>query len=69
MSIGTNIREIRKGQNLRQVDLAAKAKVEQVYISNIENNRFNDPGVFRVKRIAAALNCSIERLLEGVENE
>ena len=37
--IGTYLKEIRKNQNIKVVELAKTVKVSQPYISNIENEK------------------------------
>lgn len=39
--IGSNIREIRKKQNLLQIDLAVMVGIDRAYLSEIENGKTN----------------------------
>jgi transcriptional regulator with XRE-family HTH domain len=37
--LGKRIRELRKARNWRQIDLAAEAELNVIYISDLENGR------------------------------
>ena len=39
--IGSNIRDLRKKQNLLQIDLAIMVGIDRAYLSEIENGRTN----------------------------
>ena len=39
--IGSNIRELRKQQNLLQIDLAVMVGIDRAYLSEIENGKTN----------------------------
>lgn len=41
MTIGDNIKEIRKSRNINQSEFAKKAEISQSYLSDLENNRKN----------------------------
>lgn len=63
--LGNNIRKIREGKGLMQVDLCKKLEVDRAYMSNIENGKKN-PTLLTVEKIAKALNVPASELLENI---
>jgi transcriptional regulator with XRE-family HTH domain len=64
--LGLNIRQQRETLNYSQETLAAKAGLDQTYISGIECGKRN-PGIKNVARIAKALGIKTAALVEGVD--
>lgn len=64
MSIGDNIKFIRKERNLTQDELAKKMCISRSYLSDIENNRKN-PSSKTIESLADKLGVSMSYLLEG----
>lgn len=58
MSIGTNIRLLRKANSLSQIELAQKATISRTYLCECENDKFK-PSINTLKRIADALNVTL----------
>ena len=67
MSIGDNIKEFRKLQNLTQVELAKKSNISRSYLADIEKDRYN-ASVDTLKSIAKALNISLNMILDDAES-
>ena len=66
MTFGERIRELRKGKNLSQRDLATEVKVNFTYISKIENEKldFGDyPSEELILKLAKALEADADELL------
>lgn len=63
MNIGKTVIRLRKQAKLNQSQLAEKAGVPQSTLSEIENNINGATGKTLVK-LAAALNCSVDDLLD-----
>ena len=62
------IRERRKELKMNQAELAAKAGITQTGISSIELGK-TDPTTTNIKRIAAALDVSLDYLILGTANK
>lgn len=54
-----NIKNIRTKQNMSQEELAKKARINQGYLSQIENGK-KWPSRITLEKIAEALNCGLE---------
>ena len=62
--LAKNIKKYRKGAGLSQDKLSKKADVTLHTITKIELGATLDPRILTVKRIADALKCKIDDLLE-----
>lgn len=58
------IREVRKQHKLSQMELAKKVNVSTPFISEIEKGK-KQPSLKTLKKLAAALNCTIDELVNG----
>lgn len=63
VSVGENIRRIRKAAGLKQAYLAEQVEVTTAMISQIERGTRN-PSLQLGAEIARVLNCSLESLLK-----
>jgi transcriptional regulator with XRE-family HTH domain len=64
MTIGENIKLLRKKAKLTQHELALRANISRSYLADIERNRYN-PSVETIKDIAQALNVPISSIIDG----
>jgi len=64
MSIGDRVRQRREALSLSQHDLSARTHIPQTLISRIERGVNKNPGADVLKRLATALRCSVDWLLE-----
>lgn len=64
MSIGDNIKKLRKEKDLTQIELSKKAQISRSYLADVEKDRYN-ASVETLKSIAAALECSISDLMDN----
>jgi len=64
MSIGTNIRTLRKKQNLTQLELANRVGIHKNYVGFIENGH-RIPSVAMLEKIAKELNTTVSKLFGG----
>jgi len=64
MSLGENVRTVRKQKGWTQRELAERVKSDASYINRIETGKLN-PSIGALERIADALECSIDRLVKG----
>ena len=64
MAFGTRVRQRRHHLGLSQQDLADRARMPQTIISRIERGGNKNPGADVLRRLARALNCSVDWLLE-----
>lgn len=62
MSIGKNIKRIRKEQKLTQKELAEKSGISEISIRQYENDKRN-PKIEQVDKIAKALNVYISEIM------
>jgi transcriptional regulator with XRE-family HTH domain len=66
-TFGENLTRLRKAAKLKGFELAARANVTPPVVSGWENNRGGLPETPTLFKLANALGCSIEELLEGVD--
>lgn len=62
--IRLNIRIKRLATGLSQGELANRAGVSPSYLSDLERGKFTNPGVEVICRLALALNCTLEDLVD-----
>jgi transcriptional regulator with XRE-family HTH domain len=60
--LGERIRELRKARNWRQIDLAAEAELNVIYISDLENGR-KEICLRSLQALAAAFDMKITEML------
>ncbi len=63
MSLAKKVRQLREKQGLSQEKLARLADVSNNTIINIEAGKQNNPTIDTLKKVAKALNVSVETLL------
>lgn len=64
MSIGENVKAIRKEKKLTQSELAEEMGISRSYLSDIENNRKN-PSIKTLTSLANKLDVSVVYLMTG----
>ncbi len=67
MTLGEKIRQLRNQAGLTQPELAVKAKVEQSYLSKLENDKAS-PSFDVIEKIAQALELEVMALIESLDN-
>lgn len=67
MSIGANIRQMRKAQHLSLAELAQKSGFSVGYISQVETGKVN-PSVNSLVSICNALGIQVASLFDGIED-
>lgn len=67
MSIGDNIKKVRKKRNVTQEKLATDIGLSRSYIGDLENNRYN-PSTKTLEMLAQKLNVSTLYLSTGDDN-
>jgi transcriptional regulator with XRE-family HTH domain len=68
-SFGENLKSIRQRAKLKAKDVAERVDVARSVVSGWENDRRGLPETPTLFKLAKALNCSIEELLQGVDAE
>ncbi len=63
MSIGHNIKQRREAKRWNQTELAEKAGIKQATISRLESGVNDNITIDNLRRIAAALGCTVVDLL------
>jgi transcriptional regulator with XRE-family HTH domain len=58
---GDRVKELRLEKNMRQIDLAVAMKVQESYVSNVENAT-KEPCLEVIERFAKALGVSLRKL-------
>lgn len=66
MLLGRELRRARRAADLTQEQLAARAKVDRTYISDIENDKVS-PTVDMLERLCAALGVRVSAILARIE--
>ena len=69
LGLGHNILRLREQKKMSQQALEHAARVPQSSISRIEKGTLCNPGIETVKRIAAALEVTVNDLLEDSSND
>ncbi|KIL43529.1 hypothetical protein KP77_32350 [Jeotgalibacillus alimentarius] len=67
--IGQKIKVLRQKKGYSISQLAAKARVSKSYLSDLENNKKNNPSIIVLSRIAATLGSSVDELVAGEQLE
>lgn len=67
--IRLNIKRMQMQSGLTQSELASRAGISPSYLSDIERDKFTNPGVEILCRIALALGCTLEDLVDYREVE
>ena len=62
--IGRVIRGLRLKRGYRQIDLAKRAKVTNIYLSQLETGKKRNPSLDVLKKVAKALGVPVTELLE-----
>jgi len=62
---GKRLRELRRGQNWTQVDMAEKLGIDRSYISDMERG-IKNVCLPTLETLAQALNTTISKLLKGL---
>ncbi|MFW5436327.1 helix-turn-helix domain-containing protein [Paenibacillus apiarius] len=65
LTIGENIKRIRKSRGFTQSQLADKANISRSYLADLERNRYN-PSLSTLVAISAALNIEATEMMEGI---
>lgn len=65
-NIGNKIRQIRKGKNIPQIELAVEIGIDRSYLSEIENGRTN-PSINILYAISDALHVNIIEFFQNNE--
>lgn len=66
--LGDNIRRLRKEKCISINKLSELTGISLGYLSDIENNKANNPTIDILDKISTALNCSIEDLFINNDN-
>lgn len=66
MSVGENIRNLRRQRRMSQQELALAMNTSQSWISGVESDRGN-PRIDSLRRVAIALGVPLNRLLREDE--
>lgn len=61
---GENIRKVRERKGFTLKELGAKSELSQSYLSDVERGNVKSPGIDVIKRIAEALEVSIDELAD-----
>lgn len=68
MTIGENIKALRKKAGYTQLQLARKANMSRSYLGDLEADRYN-PSVSTLNAIADALKVKVSDLMDGNEDK
>ncbi len=61
--LGLNIRKLRQGLTMTQIQFAKKLKIDTAYLSNLENGNKN-PTIETIEKIAKTLGVKPEELIK-----
>ena len=62
--LGAVVRRLRRRQSLTQMQLAARARLDQGHLSQIEAGRRPNPGLVTLQKLARGLGVPITELVE-----
>jgi transcriptional regulator with XRE-family HTH domain len=68
MTLGARIEQVRQSEGLGVNELARKADMSSGYLSVLERDGYRHTSVFVVRRIARALDTTIDELMERVDD-
>jgi len=68
MKFGEKVKQLRSNANLTQPELAAKANIEQSYLSKLENEK-SSPSFDVIEKITNALNYETMAFIESLDSE
>lgn len=68
MTLGERIEATRVDQGMRLNELARRAGLRSGYVSLLERDTYRHTSVYIVRKIADALDVSIDDLMEGVDD-
>ncbi|MFS1513602.1 helix-turn-helix domain-containing protein [Chengkuizengella sp. SCS-71B] len=68
MSVGKNIKRVRKAKKITQNELANMSNMSRSYLADIERDRYN-PSVVSLKRIAESLEINLSSLIDDDGND
>jgi transcriptional regulator with XRE-family HTH domain len=63
-SVGQRVRALREAKGLTQDELATRAGLHRVHVTQIEGGRYESPRLDTLRRLAKALGVSLAELLE-----
>lgn len=66
--LGDNIRKIRKSKKISINTLAKQAEVSLGYLSDLENNKFTNPTLDKLNKLADTLGVSVNEFFNDEEN-
>lgn len=64
LKISENLKKLKKQNNLSQSDLCKKADLAYHTIAKIENGATPDPRISTIKKLAKALEVTVEELIK-----
>jgi transcriptional regulator with XRE-family HTH domain len=68
MSVGKNLRRLRNNAGFKhQGRFAERAGFSQQWVSDLENERYEMPDTASLMKLAAAIGCTVDDLLVGVD--
>lgn len=65
MTIGDNIRRIAEEKNISFYRICKDGKISNSYMSDLINNKRNNPSIDILRRISKVLGVSIEELIKN----
>jgi len=65
MCLGNNVMRLRKKEKLSQKELESTSTVPQSSISRIEKGCLSNPGIETIRKLATALNVTVNDLLDN----
>ncbi len=69
MTIGGKIQKLRKEMGLTQEELAKKADLSYTTLIKIESDQVKNPTIKTIRKIAEALEVSLDNLVNKTNNE
>jgi transcriptional regulator with XRE-family HTH domain len=69
MTIGGKIQKLRKKMGLTQEELAKKANLSYTTLIKIESDQVKNPTIKTIRKIAEALEVSLDNLVNKTNNE
>ena len=67
-TLGDNLKELRKINNISQKEFATRMQTTQQRVSEWERNKI-EPSLFNIVKILRLYNITFEELIDGVEYE
>jgi XRE family transcriptional regulator, master regulator for biofilm formation len=66
--LGNSLKTLRKNKDISLGELSKRTGISKSYLSDLENNKSNNPSIRHLIRLANELDIDVVHLIEEIEN-